>query len=80
MIVKTLHKTAWLTAGALFLLLAIIGVLLPVIPQLPFFIASTFCFMRCSDRFRDWVQNQHWFERIRKHLPHHKKHDSSSID
>ena len=80
MIKKTVKKVVWLSLGILFLLLALIGLLLPVIPQLPFFIAAVFCFMRCCHRFRDWVHEQHWFERIKKHLPHHEKDDPSSID
>lgn len=70
MIVKTLHKTAWLTAGVLFLLLAIIGLLLPIIPQMPFFLASIFCFMRCSTRFHGWINRQLWFQKLKCHLPH----------
>jgi uncharacterized membrane protein YbaN (DUF454 family) len=68
MIVRTLHKTAWLTGGVVFLLLAIIGLLLPVIPQLPFFLASVFCFMRCSARFDTWVRRQHWAHRLNERL------------
>ncbi len=80
MLKKTVKKAIWLSLGSLFLVLAIIGLLLPVIPQLPFFIVSIFCFMRCCDRFHDWVHKQHWFEQIKKHLPHHKKDEPSSID
>ncbi len=80
MLKKTVKKAIWLSLGVLFLLLAIIGLLLPVVPQLPFFILSIFCFMRCCNRFNNWVREQHWFERIKKHLPKHKKDDPSSID
>lgn len=73
MFVKTLHKTAWLTAGGLFLLLAVIGLLLPVVPQLPFFLAAIFCFMRCSQRFDGWMNRQHWFQKLKKHFPHRQK-------
>ena len=82
MIIKTLHKTAWLTGGIIFLVLAIIGLLLPIIPQMPFFLISAFCFIRCSPRFNNWLSHQHWFANfhdwaqkknwfkpINKHLP-----------
>lgn len=72
MFVKTLHKTAWLTGGGFFLVLTAIGVLLPIVPQLPFFLASVFCFMRCSKRFNDWMHRQHWFQKLKKRLPHRK--------
>lgn len=87
MIIKTLHKTAWLTAGAVFLVLAVIGLLLPIIPQMPFFLAALFCFVRCSKRFNDWLgrqhlfhrfhewaEHRHWFKYLREHLPHPRHH------
>ncbi len=77
---KTVKKGIWLSAGILFLLLAFIGLLLPVIPQLPFFLLAVFCFMRCSNRFNIWMKRQHWFKRIHEHLPKRKKGGSSSID
>jgi len=80
MLKRTVKKVIWLSLGSLFLLLTIIGLLLPVIPQLPFFLLSVFCFMRSSSRFNAWMHRQHWFERIKKYLPHHKKQGPSSID
>lgn len=77
---KTVKKGIWLSLGSLFLLLAIIGLLLPVIPQLIFFIASIFCFMEFSERFHAWIHKKHWFKRIKDHLPHRKKHDPSCVD
>ena len=86
MIVKTMHRTAWLSGGVVFLVLALIGLMLPIIPQMPFFIASMLCFVRCSPRFNNWLSHQHWFERlhdwaekkhwftyIKEHLPHPKR-------
>ena len=80
MLKKTVKKGIWLTVGIFFLLLAIIGLLLPVIPQLPFFIASIFCFMEFSERFQTWIHKKHWFKRIHEHLPKRKKQTPSSID
>ncbi len=96
MLRKTVQKGIWLSAGILFLVLAIIGLLLPIIPQMPFFIVATLCFIRCSPRFNAWLgrrhwfarlhawaEHKHWFHRVKDHLPHplhRKKHDSSSVD
>ena len=95
MIIKTVHKTAWMIGGVIFLLLAIIGLLLPIVPQLIFFVLSMVCFLRCSDRLNEWISHQHWFAHlhawaqkkhwfkyIQEHLPHpkHKKHDPSNVD
>jgi uncharacterized protein len=74
MINKAVKKGLWLTGGILFLLLAIVGLMLPVVPQLIFFIISIICFMEFSERFQRWVHKQHWFERIQKHLPRHLHH------
>jgi uncharacterized membrane protein YbaN (DUF454 family) len=41
-------KTLYLTFGFLFLVLAIIGVVLPIFPTVPFLIAASFCFSRSS--------------------------------
>jgi len=86
MIIRTLHKTAWLTAGTVFLALAVVGLLLPIVPQMPFFLAAIFCFVRCSPRFNTWLGRQHlyirfhkwaenkrWFKRIGRHIPHRQK-------
>ena len=65
MLKKTFHRGLWLTAGLLFSLLGLTGLLLPIIPQIPFFLAAIFCFMRCSTRFRTWMEKQAWFIRLR---------------
>lgn len=64
------HRGLWMAAGFLFLLLGIIGLLLPVVPQLPFFMASIICFMRCSKRFNAWMVKQAWFIRLRTRFRH----------
>jgi hypothetical protein len=63
--IRTFHRGLWLLAGVLFLLIGLIGLLLPVVPQLPFFLASILCFMRCSKRFNGWMEKKPWFIRIR---------------
>jgi len=63
--IKTFHRGLWLAAGLFFTLLGVIGLLLPVIPQLPFFLAAILCFMRCSTRFTGWMEKKAWFIRLR---------------
>jgi hypothetical protein len=89
---KTVKKGIWLSGGIIFLLLALIGLLLPVIPQVPFFLVAVLCFVRCSPRLNKWVGRQHWFQTfhtwaeqkhwfkyIKEHLPKpgRKNHHSS---
>lgn len=62
--IKTIHRGLWLTAGLLFLIIGAIGLVLPIVPQLPFFLAAILCFMRCSVRFRNWMEKKEWFIRL----------------
>ena len=39
-----------------FILLGFVGLLLPVAPQVPFFIIGAICLMKSSNRIRDWVK------------------------
>jgi len=48
-------RALWLTAGLLFVLLAFIGALLPVMPTVPFLILAAACFSRSSRRFESWL-------------------------
>jgi len=59
------HRGLWLTAGLFFALLGTIGLLLPVVPQIPFFLAAILCFMRASKRFNGWMEAKPWFIRLR---------------
>ncbi|MFA7368164.1 MAG: DUF454 family protein, partial [Kiritimatiellales bacterium] len=63
--IKTIHRGLWLTAGVFFLSAGIAGLLLPVVPQLPFFFAAIICFMRCSNWFRVRMEKRVWLIRQR---------------
>ena len=69
MLKKNFHRGLWFMAGLALMLLGIIGLLLPVIPQIPFFLAAIVCLMRSSKRFHNWMGKQRWFARLQKHFP-----------
>lgn len=71
--IKTIHRGLWLAAGLLFLLIGTIGLLLPIVPQIPFFAAAIFCLMRGSARFRLWIQRQAWLTKLRARFHHRLK-------
>lgn len=47
-------KIIWLFAGFLCLGLGTAGVALPILPTVPFYMATVFCFARSSERLHDW--------------------------
>lgn len=49
-----------LICGILCVLLAIVGMFLPVLPTTPLLLLAAFLFARSSDRFYQWLVNNRW--------------------
>ncbi|MBO5485754.1 MAG: YbaN family protein [Eubacterium sp.] len=47
-------KIVWLLIGLLCLGLGTVGVVLPILPTVPFYMATVFCFAKSSQRLHDW--------------------------
>ena len=51
---KTPFRIFWIILGFLCLGLGTAGIVLPVLPTVPFFMATVFCFAKSSKRLHDW--------------------------
>lgn len=47
-------RILWILAGFICLGLGSVGIVLPVLPTVPFFLATVFCFAKSSKRLHDW--------------------------
>ena len=54
---KDLKSKLWMAGGVLFLLLAVVGLAIPIVPQIPFAIISAFCFSKGSARIHKRIRN-----------------------
>jgi uncharacterized membrane protein YbaN (DUF454 family) len=50
-----LVRVFFVAAGFLALILAVLGVVLPVLPSTPFVLLAAACFARSSERFHNWL-------------------------
>ena len=54
---RYVYRSLLFVIGLFFILLGFIGLLLPVVPQVPFFIVGAICLMKSSDRIKYWVKD-----------------------
>lgn len=69
-------KTLWIFLGFVFLLLGIVGLLIPVVPQVPFFLAAAFCFSKGSRRMNRWIRGTKIY---RKYIGKRKEKQAKKI-
>lgn len=50
-------RILWLILGGLSVAFAAVGLLLPVMPTVPFLLLATYAFGRSSDRLHGWIMN-----------------------
>lgn len=58
-------KIVWIVLGFLCLGLGTIGIVLPILPTVPFYMATLFCFAKSSKKLHDWFIGTNLYK---KHL------------
>jgi len=58
---QKLIRMIFLISGLFFVLLGIVGLLLPLVPTTPFLLVAAFCFSRSSERLHQYLLNHRWF-------------------
>lgn len=62
---KQPFKFVWMMLGFLCLGLGTVGIVLPILPTVPFYMATIFCFARSSRKLHDWFIGTNLYK---KHL------------
>ena len=52
-----MRKILYIMIGCISLGLGIIGVILPILPTVPFVLLAAFCFAKSSEKLEDWFKN-----------------------
>lgn len=60
---RYIYRSLLFVVGIFFILLGFVGLLLPVIPQVPFFIIGAICLMKSSNRIKEWVKGHELYHK-----------------
>ncbi len=52
-----ISRILFLLLGIICLILGTIGIILPILPTVPFYLLSSYCFVKSSQKFNDWFVN-----------------------
>lgn len=58
----SIKRVAFMILGCISLLLAVLGVVLPILPTVPFLTLAAFCFAKSSDRLNNWLINTKFYQ------------------
>ena len=58
----SIKRITFVVFGCVSLALAVIGVVLPILPTVPFLALAAFCFAKSSDRLNNWLINTKFYQ------------------
>ena len=58
----SINRVAFMALGCISLALAVLGVVLPILPTVPFLALAAFCFAKSSDRLNNWLINTKFYQ------------------
>ena len=58
----SIKRITFVLLGCVSLALAVIGVVLPILPTVPFLALAAFCFAKSSDRLNNWLINTKFYQ------------------
>ena len=58
----SIKRITFVVLGCISLALAVIGVILPILPTVPFLALAAFCFAKSSDRLNNWLINTKFYQ------------------
>lgn len=61
-----MKKYVLFAAGVLLVIIGTIGILIPIFPTVPFYVAAAYCFSKASGRFKKWLQNNALYKKYLK--------------
>ena len=63
-------KRVYTVLGTIFLIIGFIGLLLPIMPTVPFLFVAYICFAKSNGRFYHWFRNTEVFKKYEPKIKH----------